>query len=106
VALWGADGSHLALGALRRGPHQPRPARLPRGPGSRSPRLVERCGSKDDLKTEASAALRRLQQLLALVRASFADPDLRYITGRRQYRSGSARYEQPRERIVTLDTIE
>jgi transposase len=36
--------------------------------------------SKDDLKTKAIGALRRLQKLPALVRAFFADPHLRYIT--------------------------
>lgn len=36
--------------------------------------------SKDDLKAKAVGALRRLQKLPALVRAFFADPDLRYIT--------------------------
>lgn len=36
--------------------------------------------SKDDLKAKAVGALRRLQKLPGLVRAFFADPDLRYIT--------------------------
>lgn len=35
--------------------------------------------SKHDLKTKAIGALRRLQKLPALVRAFFADPNLRYI---------------------------
>jgi transposase len=36
--------------------------------------------SKHDLKTKSTGALRRLQKLLAVVRAFFADPHLRYIT--------------------------
>jgi transposase len=36
--------------------------------------------SADDLKAKAISALRRLQKLPALVRAFFADPNLRYIT--------------------------
>jgi transposase len=36
--------------------------------------------SADDLKAKAIAALRRLQKLPAIVRAFFADPNLRYIT--------------------------
>jgi hypothetical protein len=36
--------------------------------------------SKDDLKTEATGALRRLQKLPALVRGFFRDPNLAYIT--------------------------
>ena len=35
--------------------------------------------SKDDLKAKAIGALRRLQKMPGLVRAFFADPDLRYI---------------------------
>jgi hypothetical protein len=36
--------------------------------------------SKDDLKTKALGALRRLQKLPALVRGFFVDPHMRYIT--------------------------
>jgi hypothetical protein len=36
--------------------------------------------SKEDLKSKAIGALRRLQKRLGLVRAFFADPHLRYIT--------------------------
>ncbi|MGH3976558.1 MAG: IS630 family transposase [Pseudonocardiaceae bacterium] len=36
--------------------------------------------SKDDLKTKATGALRRLQKLPALVRGFFRDPNLTYIT--------------------------
>ena len=36
--------------------------------------------SKDDLKTKATTALRRLQKLPHLVRAFFQDPNLAYIT--------------------------
>ncbi|MGF6884835.1 transposase [Nocardia sp. GAS34] len=36
--------------------------------------------SKDDLKTKATGALRRLQKLPALVRGFFRDPHLAYIT--------------------------
>ena len=35
--------------------------------------------SKDDLKAEAIGVLRRLQKMPGLVRAIFADPNLRYI---------------------------
>jgi len=34
----------------------------------------------DEFKTQIIGALRRLQKLPQLVRAFFADPDLRYIT--------------------------
>jgi hypothetical protein len=34
----------------------------------------------DDFKTKVIGALRRLQKLPHIVRAFFADPDLRYIT--------------------------
>ena len=36
--------------------------------------------SKDDLRSKAAGALRRLQKSPGLVRAFFADPHLRYIT--------------------------
>ena len=36
--------------------------------------------TKDDLKTKATNALRRLQKLPALVRSFFHDPNLSYIT--------------------------
>ena len=36
--------------------------------------------NKDDLKTKATNALRRLQKLPALVRGFFHDPSLAYIT--------------------------
>jgi transposase len=36
--------------------------------------------SKQDLKSKAASALRRLQKRPGLVRAFFADPHLRYIT--------------------------
>ena len=36
--------------------------------------------SKEDLKSKAIGALRRLQKRPGLVRAFFADPRLRYIT--------------------------
>jgi hypothetical protein len=36
--------------------------------------------SKEDLKSKAVGALRRLQKRPALVRAFFADPHLRHIT--------------------------
>jgi hypothetical protein len=39
-----------------------------------------RVASKDDLKAKAIGALRRLQKLPGLVRGSFADPHLRYIS--------------------------
>jgi hypothetical protein len=35
--------------------------------------------SKDDLKSKAIGALRRLQKRFGLVRGFFADPHLRYI---------------------------
>ena len=76
----GAGDGHAGFG--RRPGETGRPKDRHRAPGRLHHDRIGKTGvtSKQDLKSKAVGALRRLQKRPGLVRAFFADPHLRYIT--------------------------